>query len=86
MERQDCAICLEAVPAELMHVIGSCLHQFCAGCLTGYLKDKLAGRAFPMICPQPDCTARISMPECRLLLQSQEAVEKLAEVSSHRDP
>ena len=78
---EDCAICLESISPELMHVIGTCLHHFCTSCLSGYLKDRVAGRAFPMTCPQPGCDACISMPECKLLLQSPEAVAKLTEVS-----
>ena len=75
-----CNICLEELPAELMHVIGSCLHRFCITCLAKYLREKLAGRTYPMVCPQPGCKHQIAMPECRLLLQSQEAADKLAEV------
>ena len=76
-----CAICLEELPAELMHVIGSCLHRFCVKCLGQYLRDRLAGRLFPMPCPQPGCKDPITMPECRLLVQSHEAINNLAEVS-----
>ena len=76
-----CAICLEELPAELMHVIGSCLHRFCVKCLGQYLRDRLAGCLLPMPCPQPGCKDPISTPECRLLLQSHKASNKLAEVS-----
>ena len=65
-----------------MHVIGSCLHQFCSSCLSAYLKDRLAGKLFPMTCPHPGCEACISNMECRFLLQSPEAAKQLAEVWS----
>ena len=79
-KQQGCAICLETVPAELMHVIGSCLHQYCINCLSGYLKEKVTGHVFPITCPEPACQAQLAKPECRLLLQSQDAVKMLDKV------
>lgn len=79
-QQPECSICMEAHPASLMHVIGSCLHSFCIGCLTVYLRGKLDNGAFPMTCPRPQCKAVISLPECRLLLQEPHNTNKLSQV------
>ena len=77
---QDCIICMESLPAELMYTIGSCLHRFCYNCLKCYVLERVTCRLFPMACPHPGCKAAISMPECQLLVQSSEANGLLAEV------
>ena len=82
-QQQDCKICLEAHPAELMHVVGSCLHSFCIKCLAVYLKGKLDEGTYPMSCPEPLCNTDISVPECRLILKEPASIEKLSEVRNN---
>ncbi|KAI3429517.1 hypothetical protein D9Q98_005606 [Chlorella vulgaris] len=64
----SCAICLQDVPASQFHVIGGCLHRFCRHCLCSHAQTLIRSRAYPVMCPDPECAEAISSPECILLL------------------
>ncbi|GAB4815539.1 hypothetical protein N2152v2_002585 [Parachlorella kessleri] len=74
----NCAICLEDVPATSFHVIdaqdfllarvGACLHRFCKPCLRQHAQVVVKARRFPVPCPHVGCDATIATPECKLLL------------------
>lgn len=79
---ETCIICLEDVPQPKLHVVGDCLHRFCATCLQSHIHSNLEERQYPIACPHPGCTTTVTPEECNMILRSGEDRQLLAQVST----
>lgn len=79
---ESCIICLEDVPHTRVHVIGGCLHRFCATCLQTHIHSMLEERRFPIPCPHPSCATEVTTDECDLTLRSSQDRQLLAQLAA----
>lgn len=71
---------MEDLPAAAMHSVGSCMHQFCKGCLESHIQTQLRCRALPVICPAVHCRNGIDADECSVLLHHKKDIALLTQV------
>ena len=46
-----CGVCMDEKPMDDVTLLDPCGHQFCRGCVKGYVSAKLDDHSFPILCP-----------------------------------
>lgn len=62
----------------LTGAIQGCGHRFCQFCLKAYVHIQLREGAYPIMCPEPDCSVELGPTQCEgLQLSGAEAAKML---------
>lgn len=78
--KHTCDICMDDLPAAAMHSVGTCMHQFCKGCLERHIQTHMRSRPLPVVCPAVKCRSGIDADECSVLLHNKEDIALLTQV------
>ncbi|KAL3161579.1 hypothetical protein ABBQ32_010441 [Trebouxia sp. C0010 RCD-2024] len=80
--KHTCDICMDDLPAAAMHSVGTCMHQFCKGCLERHIQTHMRSRPLPVVCPAVKCRSGIDADECSVLLHNKEDIALLTQMEA----